>query len=208
MMNRVGILGRTNTLKDRVAFLVNQQPNCAVTTRLTAWSELQVALPTLDVLIVIAPDYTEDLMTLAHAYLDPLDPTTQVVALGNLCSKHLAEDYLAQGIAAYILADSPNHEIVWALQSVLDGQAYLDAQIDPCPTREQLHNDNYTRLSKREIEVFPLMVLGYSNKSIATRLYISPKTVEAHKASIMHKLNIHSRPELVRYALNNNLINA
>lgn len=207
-MYHVGILGHSTALKDRVTFLVNQQPNCAVTTSLTEWAELQVALPSLDALLVIAPDYKEDLVTLDHTYLAPLATDVPVIALGHLCSKSLAEDYLTEGYAAYVLADSPNQEIVWALQSVLTGQSYLDAQIDPCPTREHLYNNNYTRLSKREIEVFPLMVLGYSNKDIAAKLFISPKTVEAHKASIMHKLKIHSRPELVRYALENNLIMA
>lgn len=206
-MYRIGILGHTTALKDRVAFLVNQQTNCTVTTQLTEWTELRHALATLDVLLVLTSDYPEDLPTLAHTYLAPPTATPKIIAFGPLCSKHLAENFLHQGLAAYLLTDSPNHEIVWALRSVLADQAYLDSQLDPCPTRKQLvTNNRYTCLSKREIEVFPLMVLGYANKEIAAKLFISPKTVEAHKASIMHKLKMHSRPELVRYALQNNLI--
>ena len=64
----------------------------------------------------------------------------------------------------------------------------------------------YNGLSKREREVFPLIALGYSNKEIAAKLFISTKTVEAHKANIMHKLALKTRADLIRYAIHHELI--
>ncbi len=59
----------------------------------------------------------------------------------------------------------------------------------------------YAQLTRREAEVFDLVVAGQINKEIATTLCLSPKTVESHRAKIMHKLNVHSVPELVRISM-------
>ncbi|MNN50242.1 Oxygen regulatory protein NreC [compost metagenome] len=61
-------------------------------------------------------------------------------------------------------------------------------------------------MSTREIEILPLVAKGYGNKEIAEMLHISVKTVEAHKAKIMEKLNLKSRPELVEYAIKKKLL--
>ncbi len=65
---------------------------------------------------------------------------------------------------------------------------------------------NYIALSKREQEILPLIVLGYTNKEIATKMFISPKTVEAHKTKIMQKLNLASHAELLHYAVKHRLV--
>lgn len=65
---------------------------------------------------------------------------------------------------------------------------------------------NYIALSKREQEILPLIVLGYTNKEIATKMFISPKTVEAHKTKIMQKLNLASHAELLHYAVKHQLV--
>ena len=71
----------------------------------------------------------------------------------------------------------------------------------------ELETDPFKILSKREIEVLPLVAKGYGNKEIAEKLYISVKTVEAHKSKIMEKLQLKSRPELVEYALRKKFLN-
>lgn len=66
--------------------------------------------------------------------------------------------------------------------------------------------DPYEILSKRELEILPLVAKGYGNKEVAEKLFISVKTVEANKAKIMEKLNLRSRPELVQYALKKKML--
>ncbi|MCE3364307.1 nitrate respiration regulation response regulator NreC, partial [Staphylococcus aureus] len=66
--------------------------------------------------------------------------------------------------------------------------------------------DPFKILSKRELEILPLIAKGYGNKEIAEKLFVSVKTVEAHKTHIMTKLGLKSKPELVEYALKKKLL--
>jgi two-component system response regulator NreC len=61
-------------------------------------------------------------------------------------------------------------------------------------------------LSAREIEVLQLLAQGYTNRQIAGRLHLSPRTVESHRANIRAKLDLDSRDELMRYAVEHNLV--
>ena len=61
-------------------------------------------------------------------------------------------------------------------------------------------------LTARELEVLRLLALGHTNSEIAARMYISPRTVETHRANIQRKLGVSGRPELVRYALGQGLL--
>lgn len=69
---------------------------------------------------------------------------------------------------------------------------------------EQL--EDYHILTQREQEVLSLIAQGYTNKEIAEKLVLSVKTIESHKANIMEKLHLKTRPELVRYALKKGLL--
>ena len=66
--------------------------------------------------------------------------------------------------------------------------------------------DPYDRLTDREKEVLKLIVEGYTAREIGDRLVISPKTVESYKGSLMNKLNIHNKTDLIKYALRKRLI--
>ncbi|HQP61897.1 MAG TPA: response regulator transcription factor, partial [Anaerolineaceae bacterium] len=66
--------------------------------------------------------------------------------------------------------------------------------------------DPYETLTRREREVLQLMAEGWSTTEISERLYISPRTVEVHRANVMHKLDLHTQTDLVRYAIRRGLI--
>lgn len=115
---------------------------------------------------------------------------------------------------SYVLKSSPDSEILRALTQVSNGENYIDENITL--TKKDLSQINfdgvdvnltgYNSLSKREREVFPLVALGYTNKEIAAKLFISTKTVEAHKSNIVRKLKLETRADLVRYAIHHHLI--
>jgi len=136
-----------------------------------------------------------------------LDPDIKILTL----TRHTDDGYLQQLIAAgangYVLKQSAPTELISAIRAVAAGQAYLD----PSLTRkvmggyvnrfESLRGENKGELTDRENEVIKLIAFGYSNKEIATRLDLSVKTIEAHKANTMRKLGIASRIDIVKYAI-------
>lgn len=135
-----------------------------------------------------------------------------------ILSMHGEEDYVDQaiknGAAGYVLKSSPDSEIINAITTVVHGRHYVDENVillksDIKNILTDVNKTNlwgHSPLSKREREVMPLVALGYSNKEVAAKLNITTKTVEAHKASIMRKLELDSHVDLVRYAIHHKLI--
>ncbi|WP_031547248.1 response regulator [Salinicoccus luteus] len=128
------------------------------------------------------------------------------------------EEYITHtfksGAKGYILKNSPDEELIKAIRAVHDGDRYIDPVLMD-ENMEKLLNDEevpgklgepFSVLTKRELEILPLVAKGYGNKDIAEMLFVSVKTVEAHKARIMEKLGLATRPELVEYAMKKKLI--
>ncbi len=141
-------------------------------------------------------------------------PETKILIL----TMHDDEEYLfhvlKNGASGYILKNAPDEELLIAVRMVYRGDTYIHPSMTTSLVREFVRhdsnghgNDPFKILTKRELEVLPLAAKGYGNKDIAEMLYISVKTVEAHKARIMEKLELKSRPELVEYALRKKLLN-
>ncbi|HKY27002.1 MAG TPA: response regulator transcription factor [Pyrinomonadaceae bacterium] len=125
-------------------------------------------------------------------------------------TRHKDHGYLQQllraGAAGYVLKQSAPAELLHAIRAVAAGGKYLDPSVagkilgtfsDP----PALRGESRPNLSEREIEVFRLIAWGYSNKEIASRLNLSVKTVEVHKANAMKKLGMQSRIDIVRYSV-------
>lgn len=142
-------------------------------------------------------------------------PDVKVLINTSHDEHHYIDDSLHYGAAGYVLKNSPESEFIEALNTVVKDRIFVDQnivltpadfkRIDSAQADEQLYY--YNALSSREREVLPLMVLSWSNKEIASRLYITTKTVEAHKSNIMRKLNYPTHAMLVKYALKNSLVN-
>jgi two-component system, NarL family, response regulator NreC len=109
----------------------------------------------------------------------------------------------ASGASGYVLTEVAHTQLVSAVRSVATGRQHVDAdlaaQLAADRSNHALEDDH--PLSEREREVLQLLALGHTNKEIAERLGISIRTAETHRASLMQKLNLSSRAELVRYAL-------
>ncbi|MFT9487298.1 MAG: response regulator [Tepidibacillus sp.] len=133
-----------------------------------------------------------------------------------ILTMHDDDEYLFRGLKAgasgYILKSAPGQELLHAIRTVQKGEAYLY----PTATKrliegylnfaEKEEQDSLDLLSSREKEVLSFVALGYSNKEIADRLVISVKTVENHKAKIMEKLQLTTRPQLVKFAIKKGLL--
>ena len=142
-------------------------------------------------------------------------PTAAVVAL----TIHEDEEYffkmLEAGASGYVPKRAAPEELVTAIEAAAAGEVYLYPSMAKLLVKDYLGQDQAQKLTRaldglsaREQEVLAPLVEGASNAEIADRLGISPKTVARHRENIMHKLNLHSRAELVKYAIRKGIIQA
>jgi two-component system, NarL family, response regulator NreC len=139
-------------------------------------------------------------------------PKTHVVVL----SMHRDESYvleaLKNGAAAYVLKDSSVEELVKAVIEAVAGRRYLspplsESAIDAYVQRAgATTKDRYDSLSSREREVLQLAAEGHTNTEIGKQLFISPRTVEIHRANMMDELALRNQTDLIRYALKRGIL--
>ena len=141
-------------------------------------------------------------------------PSTRVVMLSGFVDEDQLLDALRAGASGYIIKKSDISELVLAIQTVHRGNSYFSSALsEGFDLAEVLYqakrSDQRTgvdALTPREREVLQLIAEGYTNQGIANELYISVKTVEAHKAHIMSKLHARNRTDLIRYAIRKGIV--
>ena len=142
-------------------------------------------------------------------------PDTKILILTMYDDEEYLFHVLKNGAKGYILKNAPDEQLVLAVRTVYQGDTYVDMKmttslvnefVNNSKSEEEATNDPFKILSKRELEILPLVAKGYGNKEIAEKLFVSVKTVEAHKTHIMTKLDLKSKPELVEYALKKKLL--
>jgi len=141
-------------------------------------------------------------------------PGVRVLVLSMYADEAYVTQVLQAGAAGYLLKDSADVDLLQAVGAVAKGQSFFSPAIarlilDDYVTQrtgERGVIDRYESLSEREREVFQLIAEGKSNKEIAGLLFISPSTVETHRARIMEKLDVHSAVEIALYAVRRGVI--
>lgn len=140
-------------------------------------------------------------------------PETRVLALTMHEDDHYFFEMLQAGASGYVLKRAAPDELVQAIRTVCRGEVFLYPTMAKRLVSDYLkrsdENDTaraYSDLTEREQEVLTLIAEGLSNAEIANNLYISVKTVDRHRENIMRKLNMHSRIDLVKYAIRTGLI--
>ena len=141
-------------------------------------------------------------------------PNTRVVMLSGFVDEDQLLDSLRAGASGYIIKKSDVSELVLAIQTVHRGNSYFSSALsEGFDLAEVLYqakrSDQRTgveALTSREREVLQLIAEGHTNQGIANALFISVKTVEAHKAHIMAKLHARNRTDLIRYAIRKGIV--
>ncbi len=155
------------------------------------------------------------LMDIAMKGLNGLDATLQLKRTHPevhviILSMHASEEYVMQalraGASGYLLKDAAMLELEHALKTVQRGETYLSAPISKQVVENYMRRVGGERtalslLTARQREILQLIAEGNSTKRIASRLALSVKTVETHRAQLMERLDIHDVPGLVRYAI-------
>jgi DNA-binding NarL/FixJ family response regulator len=135
--------------------------------------------------------------------LAELQPSCRVLGLSVIDEPCIIADMLRAGACGYALKTQPTVEIVEAIVQVVGGLRYLppnvsidqiEAELASTPTHP------FARLTRREREVFELLIRGHTNDEIATRLFIARRTVETHRQRVMNKLSAHSVVQMQRLA--------
>jgi two-component system response regulator NreC len=140
-------------------------------------------------------------------------PKTKIIVLTQYDSKEYIYRFLKAGASGYVLKKATSAELVSAIQAAMRGSTFLHPEVAPVVIEgylqgkdKDIEEDPYESLTNREKQVLKLVAEGYKNNEIADMLYMSVKTVMGHRTHIMEKLNIHSRTELIKFAIRKGLI--
>lgn len=168
----------------------------------------------------LAPDVV--LMDLAMPVMGGLDatrrirrefPGTRVLALTQYDDSEYVVPVIEAGARGFITKMAAFSELALAINTVYNGDSFLSpsaaaALVDDCQLKSTVEGekDLYHRLTDREREVLKLVAEGHTAREIADMLVISPKTAEWYKTSLMKKLNIHNRTDLIRFAIRKAII--
>jgi two-component system, NarL family, response regulator NreC len=205
---RIMIAEDHETVREGMKMLIDAQPDMTVVGEagdgLTAIQKAESLTPDIVVMDVTMPGATGFQAT---EKLNQSCPQVKVLALTRHKDKAYLHELVRAGAYGYVLKQSPANELLRAIRTVAGGSRYLDpAMSDQVIGRHmsdssQLDAARQPWISKREEQVLRLIAWGYSNKEIAADMEISVKTVEAHRANAMRKLDLHNRIDIVRFAL-------
>jgi DNA-binding NarL/FixJ family response regulator len=143
-------------------------------------------------------------------------PDTEVLILTMHDSETLAREVLGAGARGFLLKTHAKRQLVAAVDALARHQPFFTGALSALVLDTFLHPDKHPakgtapadRLTSREREVIQLIAEGRTSKDIARQLGLSVKTVDAHRANIMGKLDLHSVSEVVLYAVRNRIVQA
>jgi DNA-binding NarL/FixJ family response regulator len=196
------------TVRHGLKLLIDSQPDMKVVSEAsdgtTAVQRAQESRPDVVVMDISMPGMNG---LVATRTLKQLEPGAAIVMLTRHGDDAYLQELLRAGASGYVLKQSAPRELLQAIRAVAAGGQYLDSALTArvtagfLGTRGKKPSKPGAALSERESAVLRLIASGYSNKEIGARLELSVKTIEAHKANAMRKLNLSGRIDIVKYAV-------
>lgn len=139
-------------------------------------------------------------------------PETKCLILTMYTEDQRFFDALQAGVAGYVVKGAGSRELIDAIKIVYAGEMYISPSMTRKLVAHHLQNNqtapprHLQQLTNRELEVMHLLAKGMTNREIAAQLFISPNTVQTHRSHIMEKLELNNRADLIRYAVQHNLL--
>jgi len=211
---RVLVVDDHTIVRDGICSLLGLTPDIEVV------GEAANGKEALEVLRKLMPDVV--LMDLAMPVMGGLEATRQiakefprikVLALTQYDDREYVFPIIEAGACGFISKMAASSELTSSIRSVYHGDSFLSPSVAKLLVENYQQEastvrsrDPYEQLTDREREILKLLAEGYATREIANMLTVSPKTVEGHKTSLMAKLDIHSRTDLVKYALRKGII--
>ncbi len=131
-------------------------------------------------------------------------PGTAIVVLTMQSDPRTARDLLRAGTAAFVLKQAAERNLAEAIRTAAAGGSYIDPRLGG--ELAKLEADPLEGLSERELELLRLVALGHTNREIGEQLFLSVRAIEVNRAKLLEKIGVESRPELVRFAIANRVI--
>jgi DNA-binding NarL/FixJ family response regulator len=138
---------------------------------------------------------------------------TSIVMLSMHADESFVLRALKAGARAYVLKDARENDLISAIRLVFEGKSFFSPAVSRTLVEDYVRQlqdkdieDSYELLTLREREVLQLVAEGKTNKDIASMLNLSLYTIETHRSNILEKLNLHSVPELILYAVRKGVI--
>jgi len=140
-------------------------------------------------------------------------PNLAIVVLTMHEDEYYLQEFFRLGVRAYVLKKSTGTDVVQAIRAATKNEQYVDpalagfvisSYIGRQPKKQK--TERLSLMTPRELEVLTLLAYGHTNAEIAEKLHISERTVESHRTNIMSKLELKSRAELVRFAIDNGIL--
>ena len=139
-------------------------------------------------------------------------PETRVLILSMYGGEGYVTEALASGVVGYILKETDSNNIVHAIRRIIAGQRYLSPTVSDRVIDSYIHKiqegtlDPQDTLTDRERQVLRLVTEGNSTAEIATRLSVSVRTAEHHRANLMRKLRLKNAAEVVAYGISRGVV--
>ncbi len=133
-------------------------------------------------------------------------PGMRIVVLTMQTEPGYARDALRAGASAYVLKEAAEDELVTAVTAAAEGRTYLNPRVGAMLATEPAESETDGGLTRREQEILRLLALGHTNAEIADQLFLSQRTIDSHRASLQQKLDVSTRAELTRYAMEHKLL--
>jgi DNA-binding NarL/FixJ family response regulator len=137
-------------------------------------------------------------------------PRTEILIHTMQDKESVVTEVLRAGARGYVLKSDPASDLIAAIEALAKGKLYISPTISEkvldCFIQGSGRHGIASMLTSREREVVQLIAKGKINRQVAHMLDISIKTVETHRATVMHKLKLHTTAELVRYAVRNDMV--
>lgn len=211
---RLVLVDDHEVVRSGIRSLLDAQPDMVVV------GEAASGIEALSLVCDLRPDVV--LMDITMPDMDGMEATrlikectgeTAVLALTIHEGREYFFEMLNAGASGYVPKAAAAEELMIAIRAVARGEVYLHSSVAQLLIQDHLRRSRMeeaegpvSTLTERESEVLALVAEGRLNREIAEQLGISPKTVARHRENIMHKLGLHSRTELVKYAIKIGLI--
>ena len=196
-------------MREGLRTLIEKQPGIKVVGEAETGREALKKTKELEPDIVVMDITMPDLNGIeATRYIKREIRSVEVIALSIHSHRRFIWEMLDAGAAGYVLKNSAFKELVDAIEAVSRGQKFLSAQITTTVIEQALDPEGGEAgsiLTPREREVLQLLSEGHTTKEMAAKLFLSARTVEAHRANLMKKLEIHNVAGLTKYAIREGL---